>query len=58
MTRAHGPTIMAKQATEAQRTWQQLRRDLVEVYASSAADDAADGLAFEQEYLLVVGTRR
>jgi hypothetical protein len=49
---------MAKQATEAQRTWQQLRRDLVEVYASSAADDAADGLAFEQEYLLVVGTRR
>jgi hypothetical protein len=49
---------MAKQATEAPGTWPQLRRDLAQVYASSAADDAADGLAFEQEYLLVVGTRR
>jgi hypothetical protein len=53
--RVLGPTIMAKAALEPQGKWEELRRELIELYTS--ANEADDGsMRVRAEYLLTVAT--
>ena len=52
----YGPTMAAKQRLDSTGTWQDLRRELVELWKSF--NEVRDGMRVSVEYLLVLGRKR